>query len=261
MIDVSHGRRLKQDFLSRLDCAHNLESLFDYIPNVYFFVKNRERRFVSSNRAFARLLGFGDEEELLGRPEPDFVPPDLCERYAADDTAVLESAIPVVERVELVTTADGSIAWHNTTKLPLFDNHGSVIGVAGVMREVGKMHANNARLLSMAPALETIMRDYAEPLSIARLAEQVSLSRSQFNRQFKKKFQTTPLKYLTKVRIDAACRLLAETELPISDIALQTGFYDQSHFTHQFMPHKHMTPSQYRKKCSQPIEVPGRPAR
>jgi transcriptional regulator GlxA family with amidase domain len=76
----------------------------------------------------------------------------------------------------------------------------------------------------------------------------VSLSVSQFDRQFKRKFQTTPLKYLTKIRVDAACHQLASTDLPIATIALQTGFYDQSHFTHQFVRYKGTTPFRYRKR-------------
>jgi transcriptional regulator GlxA family with amidase domain len=100
----------------------------------------------------------------------------------------------------------------------------------------------------MGPALEAIMANYAEPPSVAELAVKVSLSVSQFERQFKKKFQTTPLKYIARIRIEAACRLLVSTDQSLSAIALQTGFYDQSHFTNQFVRLKGMTPSLYRKE-------------
>jgi transcriptional regulator GlxA family with amidase domain len=78
----------------------------------------------------------------------------------------------------------------------------------------------------------------------------VALSVSQFNRQFKKKFHTTPRSYLTNVRMNAACHLLVSTDLPISEIALQTGFYDQSHLSNQFTRHRGMSPSHYRSKYS-----------
>jgi len=79
---------------------------------------------------------------------------------------------------------------------------------------------------------------------------------SQFNRQFKKKFHTTPRSYLTSVRMNAACHLLVSSDLPISDIALQTGFYDQSHFSNQFLRHRDMSPSQYRRKYSAEKTLP-----
>jgi transcriptional regulator GlxA family with amidase domain len=88
-------------------------------------------------------------------------------------------------------------------------------------------------------------------LSTAALATKVSLSVSQFNRQFRKKFHTTPRAYLTNVRMNAACHLLVSTDLPISDISLQTGFYDQSHFSNQFVRHRGLPPSQYRTKYTQ----------
>jgi transcriptional regulator GlxA family with amidase domain len=102
--------------------------------------------------------------------------------------------------------------------------------------------------LYWAPVLEAMIENYAEPLSTASLAAKVSLSVSQFDRRFKKRFLTTPRKYITNVRINAACQLLASTELPIATIALQTGFYDQSHFTNQFTKAKGISPAQYRRK-------------
>ena len=73
-----------------------------------------------------------------------------------------------------------------------------------------------------------------------------SVSVSQFNRQFRKKFHTTPRAYLTNVRMNAACHLLVTTDLPISDISLQTGFYDQSHFANTFRRATGMTPRDWR---------------
>jgi len=51
--------------------------------------------------------------------------------------------------------------------------------------------------------------------------------------------------------MNAACHLLVSTDLPISDISLQTGFYDQSHFSNQFVRHRGLPPSQYRTKYMQ----------
>ncbi len=226
-----------------------LGSMVDYLPDVYLFAKDRQRRFVYGNRAFAGLMGVTRADELVGRPDEDFFPPDLCESYRRDDDAVIASGEPLVDKVELVRNKDGSIDWFSTTKLPVRGARGRVIGVLGITRDLKKMNLASARFLSMAPVLEAIMNDYAEPLGVPELAAKVGLSVSQFERQFKKKFRTTPHRYITQIRIDAACRLLASTDLPIVDVAMQTGFYDQSHFTNQFVRSRGTTPSAYRKRA------------
>jgi PAS domain S-box-containing protein len=236
------------EFTAQSASPSGLEVLFDHLPDVYFFVKDREGRFVRCNSAFATLLRAQNTQEVVGLRDLDFFPRSLADNYVRDDDVVIKSAAAIVDKAELVRTPDGSIDWYNTTKLPILDGRGEVIGIAGVTRDITKMKSNHERFLYWAPVLESIIGNYAEPLSTASLAAKVSLSVSQFDRRFKKRFLTTPRKYITNVRIDAACQLLASTELPVATIALQTGFYDQSHFTNRFTKAKGISPAQYRRK-------------
>jgi PAS domain S-box-containing protein len=249
---VAHidSRRFSRNFLARVEQPIGFDVLFDHVPDVYFFVKDGQGRFVRCNQAFLSLVGRTREDEVIGSKDSDFFPASLAENYMNDDRVVLRSGEPIIDRVELMRNPDGSIDWYSTTKLPLLDRKGVTIGVAGITRDVKKMNSTAARFLSWAPVLEAMLSDYAEPLSAADLAEKVALSVSQFNRQFKRKFHTTPRSYLTNVRMNAACHLLVSTDLPISEIALQTGFYDQSHFSNQFARHRGMSPSHYRGKYS-----------
>lgn len=242
------ARRQQREFLSRISTPSGLETLFDYLPDVYFFIKDREGRFVWCNRAFATLLHVHDEDGVLGLRDSDFFPCSLAENYARDDHTVIETGTPIIDKIELVRNAGNALDWFNTTKVPVLDENNRIIGLAGITRDISKMNLANERFLYWAPVIETIIHNYAQPLSTADLAAKVSLSVSQFDRQFKKRFGTTPRKYVTNVRINAACELLSSTDLTISDIALETGFYDQSHFTNQFTKTKEMTPAQYRRK-------------
>lgn len=244
------SRRFSQNFLSRVEQPAGFEVLFDHVPDVYFFAKDAQGRFVRCNQAFLSLVRRTREDEVIGAKDTDFFPASLAENYMRDDRIVLRTGQPILDRVELNRNPDGSIDWFSTTKLPLVDRNGVTIGVCGITRDVKRMNSTTARFLSWAPVLEAMLSDYAEPLAAADLASKVRLSVSQFNRQFKRKFQTTPRSYLTNVRINAACHLLVSTDLPISQIALQTGFYDQSHLSNQFTRHRGMSPSHYRAKYS-----------
>jgi PAS domain S-box-containing protein len=248
-------RRLSRNFLARVESPAGFDVLFEHLSDVYFFVKDGEGRFVRVNQGFVKLVRATREDEVIGARDADFFPADLAENYVRDDREVIRSSQPIIDKVELVRNPDGSIDWFCTTKLPLFDKKGLAIGVCGITRDVKKMNSNNARFLSWAPVLEVMLNDYAQPLSTSTLAVKVSLSVSQFNRQFRKKFHTTPRAYLTNVRMNAACHLLVTTDLPISEISLQTGFYDQSHFSNQFVRHRGLPPSQYRSKYAQGEEL------
>lgn len=87
---------------------------------------------------------------------------------------------------------------------------------------------------------------------MAQLARLAGLSVSQLDRRFKRLFQMTPREFVLRVRLNAACRMLASTEDSITDIALRTGFYDQSHFTKHFRRQIGVTPRSYRGKYGAP---------
>jgi AraC-like DNA-binding protein len=83
-------------------------------------------------------------------------------------------------------------------------------------------------------------------ISLHDLATTAGLSTSHFARAFKQSEGTSPHKYVMSRRLQQALQLLAETELPLSEIASATGFADQSHFSRQFRRFVGITPSSYR---------------
>jgi AraC family transcriptional regulator len=87
-----------------------------------------------------------------------------------------------------------------------------------------------------------------QEVSLAVVAEEVGMSYYHFSRSFKQSIGLSPINYITRQRIERAKRLLAETELPISEIALRTGFSSQSHFTTSFRKLAGVTPSSFRRE-------------
>ena len=91
-------------------------------------------------------------------------------------------------------------------------------------------------------------RHHAAPCEVPELAAMVSMSVKQLERKFKKEYGTLPMKYINRIRLDAACQLLVKTRLPISKVATETGFYDSSHFANQFVKNMGLSPKEYREK-------------
>ena len=83
-----------------------------------------------------------------------------------------------------------------------------------------------------------------EAWPVARLARVSGVSEAHFARAFKQSQGTTPHEYLVDRRVAHACALLRETDTPLSEIALASGFADQSHFARQFKKRVGISPSE-----------------
>ena len=96
--------------------------------------------------------------------------------------------------------------------------------------------------------IDYIRDNLGADLKIAEIARQVNMSTSHFTRQFKLAAGLAPHQYIMQKRIEAAKKLLTETEIPIAQIALEIGFQSQSRFTTLFRHLIGTTPGAYRKR-------------
>ena len=112
-----------------------LHTLMDSIPDAIYF-KDRQGRFTRINRAQARNLGIGGEEEALGKTDFDFFDRTHSEEALADEQRLLETGEPLVDRVEHYVGPDGKPVWVSATKVVIRDGDGEVIGSVGVSRDI-----------------------------------------------------------------------------------------------------------------------------
>ena len=233
--------------------------LFDALPDVFLFVKNRESRFVKFNKAWLTMHGCATAADALGKTDYDYHPPALAAQYVAEDERVMRSGKPLCDQAWLVSDHTGMPRWYLCTKMPLFDADGTVSGLAGVLRPFD--HAGNApdEYRRLTPAMEYVLEHYRRPISVADLARRAELSASQLQREFRRLFGMSVGDYLLRLRLLMAQRRLRETADAIGQIAADCGFYDQSHFTRAFKAHTGLAPQQYRRRGGPPREksVPG----
>jgi AraC-like DNA-binding protein len=226
--------------------AVSLLAAFDHVPNTYVFVKDVDRVFVACNAPFVELMGCSTKEDIFGRRDEDFSPDHLVERYRNDDQVVLTTGVTLVDIVELVGKRDDTYEWFTTSKSPIRRNDGTITGIISVTRRISGRDSAVERFLSLTPAVEYMCREYMHRITVKELAAQVQMSMSHFNRLFRHHFNMSPYKYLMRVRITAACDLLATTELSVSAISARTGFYDSSHLANEFHADQGTSPREYR---------------
>jgi diguanylate cyclase (GGDEF)-like protein/PAS domain S-box-containing protein len=111
-----------------------LRTVIDNLPD-YIFVKNAKGRFVLNNLAHAHLMGSANPDELIGKAESDFLPKEVVEQSQITDQEVIQSGQPVFNREEWIIEPSGKKQWLLSTKIPLRNNRGEIIGLVGINRD------------------------------------------------------------------------------------------------------------------------------
>ena len=94
-------------------------------------------------------------------------------------------------------------------------------------------------------------------ISVAEVAEACALSRSHFTRKFKESTLLSPHVWLRQQRVDKAMALLRHSQLSLTQVATECGFFDQAHFCRVFARSQGMTPLAFkRQQQAQPAELP-----
>lgn len=236
---------LRERFIRRVSAASPFYQMFDHLPDLAFFAKDRDFRFMCASRRFMDHFGFHDENEIVGKNDFHLFPDRLAENFRRDDEEVFSSGKPKLNIVELFFTDQGIPDWFVTNKLPLFDEKGRVIGLMGTVQSFEGKKQVLQPYLQIDRALAYIREHFRTGVSITELAEIVHLSPRQLHRKFVETFGASPQAFIMKLRIQAACEALQKEGAQIAEVGRELGFCDQSAFTQHFHRHMGMTPLRY----------------
>lgn len=217
-------------------------------PNVVFYVKNLENRYVMCNALHLVTYNMSREEELIGKAARDFFPDLLAQAYEANDRKVFDSGQPLWNEVWLVPHIRGTPRWFVSSKTPLFDPEGNIIGLAGLMSPIATPEDQKTHFQELQRVIEYVQTHFVDEITVDRLAEIAGISVPHFNRRFRQLLRLSPMEYVLSLRVQEAQRRLVTTDKSIGEIAVATGFCDQSHFTKRFRKVTGMTPLAYRKR-------------
>lgn len=223
-----------------------LESLFDQVPDVAFFVKDTAGRYTAVNASLVARHGLRDKSQVLGKRPKDICPGDFGGIPSRQDAVVLRTGRPMLDHLELHWYTPHNPGWCLTTKLPIRDPSGAVVGLIGISRDVRAPIQPREIPAQVAEALNHFESHLADAITPATLAKRAGQPPHRFARLTKRFFGLTPSQFIAKARITAASRLLRETDESIASIAQSCGFYDHSAFTRAFRKVTGLTPSELR---------------
>jgi diguanylate cyclase (GGDEF)-like protein/PAS domain S-box-containing protein len=112
-----------------------LETLMDNVPDSIYF-KDRQSRFTRINRYAAARFGVESPELAIGRTDFDYFTDEHAAKALRDEQEIIRTGQPLVNVEEKETRADGDVRWISTTKLPLRDRQGNIVGTFGISRDI-----------------------------------------------------------------------------------------------------------------------------
>ena len=224
-----------------------IESLFDCLDRTQFWIKDASGIYLKVNRAFQLNYSLPSREAVVGMTDFDLSPPWLAEGFLADDARVLKGE-RVTHRIELVGGFDGAAHWNRTTKIPVRNRKGAIAATAGITETLPGLKAPDFPVPELVPALSAMQQSPAEAWTNSLLAEQVKMSTSAFERNFRKHLQFSPMQFLKRLRLAKAAAALIQSGHSISEISADCGFSDQAHLTREFKKLFEATPGEWRKQ-------------
>jgi PAS domain S-box-containing protein len=144
-----------------------METIMNNLPDHIYF-KDRESRFIRINNDHARSFGLSDPSEAVGKTDFDFFTEEHA-RQAYDDEQKIIQTGQMLHREEKLTRPDRPDTWSSTTKLPMLDKEGQIIGTFGISRDITEQKRSAEQLFLLANALRSI----SECVSITDLNDKV----------------------------------------------------------------------------------------
>ncbi len=141
--------RLQAELAHERDLLH---SLMDNVPDAIYF-QDSACRYTRLNKAKARLLGIERPEEAAGKTLRDFFADEWALESLKDERRIVETGLPIVDKLERIRSADGQLRWLSSTKVPIFSGHERVSGIVGISRDVTESREAVEQLARQAEGL------------------------------------------------------------------------------------------------------------
>jgi PAS domain S-box len=113
-------------------------NFLDAVPE-YVYFKDIQSRFIRISKSLVRLHGVKDDSELLGKSDADLFGKEHSQKAFNDEQTIIRTGVPIYNMVEREDHGDGSVTWVETSKMPLRDLNGQVIGTFGISKDISNI--------------------------------------------------------------------------------------------------------------------------
>ncbi|MEP6984192.1 MAG: PAS domain-containing sensor histidine kinase, partial [Chloroflexota bacterium] len=122
-----------------------LRTLIDALPD-FIYVKDTHHKTLLSNISRTRLFGLTLPEETIGKDDYAFIPAEMVEQFHADEDRLFQTLEPIIDKEEHTIGLSNDFIWALTTKVPLHNLNGELIGLVGITRDISERKQREQRL-------------------------------------------------------------------------------------------------------------------
>lgn len=137
--------------------------LMELMPESIYF-KDADSRFTRVSKALANRLGLDNPAQVVGKSDRDFFSGEFADETSRDEHVLVDSKQTLRDKTELVRWPDGSESWHLTTKIPLSDSAGKLIGSIGISHDISKLKQIEAELRTSEARFREIVEHAPEAI-------------------------------------------------------------------------------------------------
>ncbi len=112
-----------------------IKTIINYSNDTIYF-KDKESKFILVGKAQADRFGIDDPQKAIGKCDFDFFPEDQARKAFEDEQRIIKTGNPILGKIEHVEWSTGNFSWMSSSKYPLYDLQGNIIGTWGVSRDI-----------------------------------------------------------------------------------------------------------------------------
>ena len=159
------------------------ETIMKYSQDSIYF-KDLNYRFIAVNITKAFHHGIEDPVMMIGKTDFDFFAEDTAREIHEIEKSILENRRPVTGMIEKILRSDGRTTWSSSSKYPLYDKDGNVIGLWGISRDITESETAKKALFDAEKKLEKIIVNISDVITITDITGIINYMSSNIEKQF-----------------------------------------------------------------------------